>query len=216
MSNSDRLSFSEKWSKAWQVKAFQYKMIAGSIFLFALLAFFPVFFQIIEKRNGPVLNDIVLGNLPAYNMSIVIFIILWSATAYAFITKLQQPKEFIVFLWAYIFVSTSRLVTISIFPLNPPVNLIELKDPLSSPFYGMKIVTKDLFYSGHTSSLFLIFLVLRKPFEKVLTLMATLTIAFLLMLQHVHYTIDIIAAPLFTYIFFLLAKRFCRNAVENR
>ncbi|MBS1915640.1 MAG: hypothetical protein JST87_05140 [Bacteroidetes bacterium] len=215
MSNSDRLSFSERWSDALQVKPFRIKMIAGIILLILLLAFFPVFFQYIERRNGPVLHDMLLSNLPAFNMSVVIFLILWSATAYALITRLQKPNEFIVFLWAYIFVSLSRLLTISIFPLSPPVNLIELKDPLSTPFYGMKVVTKDLFYSGHTSSLFLIFLVMKKPFEKVLTLMATLSVAFLLMIQHVHYTIDIIAAPFFTYIFYRLAIRFSRSSISS-
>src|SRR5579863_8489593 len=212
MSNPDTLSFSARWNKAWQIKPFRQRLIAGTILLFATLAVFPIFFQYIEKRNGVTLNDIVLDYLPAYNMSSAIFIIMWTMTAYTFARSIRDPFNFIVFLWAYVIVSISRILSISLVALNPPANLVELRDPLSNTFYGMKIVTKDLFYSGHTSSIFLMFLVLKKPLDKALTLIATLFVATMLLIQHVHYTIDIIAAPFFTWIFYLLSKRFCRSA----
>ena len=215
MRNPHTLSLSARWNEAWQIRPFRLRMIAGTILLFATLAIFPIFFQYIEKRNGVTLNDIVLDYLPPHNMSIAIFLIMWTMTAYTFARSIRDPFNFIVFLWAYVIVSISRLLSISLVALNPPVNLVELKDPLSNTFYGMKIVTKDLFYSGHTSSIFLMFLVLKKPLEKVLTLMATLLVATMLLIQHVHYTIDIIAAPFFTWIFYLLAKSFCRSMVNS-
>ena len=113
----------------------------------------------------------------------------------------------IVFLWSYVIMSISRLVVITAVPLNPPAGLLELKDPISNTFYGMKVVTKDLFYSGHTSTVFLMFLCVKKRKDKITLLAATLLVGFLLLLQHVHYTIDVLAAPVFTFIIYFLVKR---------
>jgi len=82
-----------------------------------------------------------------------------------------------------------------------------LIDPLSNTFYGNATITKDLFFSGHISTIFLIFLCLKNKFDKVLTLTAAFFLAILLMLQHIHYVIDILAAPVFTYIAYIIARK---------
>lgn len=43
-----------------------------------ILTFFPWFFQTIEARNGILLNDWLLNQIPAYNVSLVIFICIWT------------------------------------------------------------------------------------------------------------------------------------------
>jgi PAP2 superfamily C-terminal len=201
-------SMTEKWQAAWRSKKFRNKIFAGFILLFITLATFPFFFQTIDERNGPVLNDWLLNILPAYNVSVAIFIIMWASTVFIFIRAFQNPDIFILFLWAYVMLSISRLLVISIVPLNPPVGLVELKDPISNTFYGMRVVTKDLFFSGHTSTLFLIFLCLKKKQDKIIMLSATFIVASLLLIQHVHYTIDVLAAPVFTYLIYRFAKRY--------
>src|ERR1700722_12788339 len=119
----------EKWGAAWQSAAFRRKTITGSVLFIIVLATFPFFFQTIEKRNGIVLNDWLLAQLPAYNMSAPIFIILWAATAFTILRLYQNPDIFITFLWAYLFLAVSRLLTISLVALDPPKGLVELKDP---------------------------------------------------------------------------------------
>ena len=95
----------------------------------------------------------------------------------------------------------------SLFPLNPPVGLVPLSDPFLKPFYGSNVITKDLFFSGHTGSVFLIFLILRKKWEKIFALVATILVGILLLIQHIHYTIDVIFAPVFVYVVYFLAKK---------
>ncbi|MCX6209264.1 MAG: phosphatase PAP2-related protein [Bacteroidetes bacterium] len=89
---------------------------------------------------------------------------------------------------------------------NPPKNLIALIDPITNTFYGGKFITKDLFYSGHTATIFLMYLVIDTKWLKNFFLVATLCVGVMVLVQHVHYTIDVIAAPFFTYLAYRLGK----------
>lgn len=152
-----------EWKNAWANQAFKSKAIIGSICLLFVLVSFPRFFAIIELRNGIVLNDAVLNKLPSADLSIPIFITIWS-TAFLLIRRIiQSPSLFLQFLLSFLFLSIVRIGTISFFPLDAPNGLIPLKDPISSLFYGKDIfITKDLFFSGHTATQFLMFLCLQK------------------------------------------------------
>ena len=111
----------------------------------------------------------------------------------------------------------SRMITITLIPLNPPIGLIPLKDPISSLFYGGTgvFITKDLFYSGHTSTQFLIFLCLTKRSDKIIAFIATITVGILVLIQHVHYTIDVLAAFVFTYVVIYLERRSLNRAAVS-
>ncbi|HEX3386290.1 MAG TPA: phosphatase PAP2-related protein, partial [Mucilaginibacter sp.] len=58
---------------------------------------------------------------------------------------------------------------------------------------------KDLFFSGHTSTMVLIYLCLQKRTDKLIALIAAFAVACLLLVQHIHYTIDVLAAPVVVY-----------------
>jgi hypothetical protein len=198
------LSQSKKnWLNALRLPYFRSLLIPGCILVAAILAAMPFFFQAIERRNGSMLNDWILDQMPSFNVSVAIFIIIWTMGLLSVFRAVRDPYIFIVFCWSYIFVSIFRAATISLIPLNPPTGLVELIDPISNTFYGHALVTKDLFFSGHTSTIFLMYLCMKKKGDKVLILAATFMLVFLLMIQHIHYVIDIVAAPLFTYISYL-------------
>lgn len=204
-------TYKEKWSASWQQPAFRKKLIAGLLLVIITLAILPIFFQAIEKRNGPVLNDWVLQWLPIADVSIPIFVFIWAATLVGLVRCVQEPDICIVLVWSYLLVCLSRLISIWVVTLNPPHNLIALIDPISNTFYGKKFVTKDLFYSGHTSSIFVIFLSLQKKGDKLFLLLATIAVGLLLLIQHVHYTIDVVTAPVFTLLCYYLAKKITAN-----
>jgi hypothetical protein len=106
------------------------------------------------------------------------------------------------------FVTVARVTCIALVPLSPPIGFIPLTDPLSGAFYGEANITKDLFFSGHTATLMTIFLCLRGKIDRLIGLLAVVTIAILLLIQHIHYTIDILAAPVIVYLVYSLTKRF--------
>src|SRR5262249_28485049 len=119
----------------------------------------------------------------------------------------QTPQLFLNFLWAYILLLIFRTVTITVIPLDPPSGLIPLVDPLSNFFYGDKFVTKDLFFSGHTSTVFLLCLNFRSSSDRKVALIATVVVAMLLLIQHVHYTLDVVGGFLFAWIAYWLTTR---------
>jgi len=201
------VSVQQRWVEAWRSKPFKHKLLGGVILMCVILSCFPLFFHHIENREGLVLNDFFLNLLPTYNVSVPIFTIIWAMGLLTLIRCIQQPQICLLFLWSFIFLSISRIITISLIPLNPPAELIELKDPLTNTFYGSKFITKDLFYSGHTATQFLMFLCLQKKTDKLLTLVSTLFIGVLVLVQHVHYTLDVIAAPPLTFLVFVVARR---------
>lgn len=201
-------SISDKWNTAWKIRKFRILTIIGILILVGILIYLPFFFAIIEKREGVFLIDPFLEKIPAFDVSIPTFIVIWSMSLLYARRCIQDPYLFVLALWSISLIYFSRLITISIFPLNPPNGLIPLNDPLANLFYGGvdKFIKKDLFYSGHTSIQFFMFLSLRKKTDKILAFSATLMIASFVLIQHIHYSIDVIGAFIFTYIFFRIGK----------
>src|SRR6185437_15345171 len=184
MSQSTFIEVKQEWQGAWSVPGFRSKMIIGVILVLATLSCFPIFFQWIEHRPGTPLADPILRWLPARNVSVPLFILIWSLSLLTLVRAIQTPRILLVFLWSYFLLSLLRMLTIYLLPLEPPANLIGLVDPLSNFFYGPKFITKDLFPSGHTSTMLLLFLCLNGKKDRRIALVVTFAVAFLLLVQH--------------------------------
>jgi hypothetical protein len=207
MPQSTFISLRQEWQGAWQLPSFRRRVIAGLIIIVSILSSFPVFFQHIERRHGIVLNDPILAMLDPHNVSLPLFIVIWAISGYAVYRAAQTPQMFLNFLWSFILLSLFRTLTISLVPLDPPAGLIPLVDPLSNFFYGDKFVTKDLFFSGHTSTVFLLYLTIPGRSDKKLALLATFVVVSLLLVQHVHYSLDIAGGFFFAWLSYFIAMR---------
>jgi PAP2 superfamily C-terminal len=207
MSVFENQSTKQKWKKAWASRRFRNKLITGFITIGLVLSAFPIFFQIIENRHGILLHDWLLNRIPSHDVSIFIFLLIWASTLLLLVRFVQDPEILQRFLWCYIFLCLLRMITISLFPLEPPENLLPLADPIANSFYGTHFVTRDLFFSGHTATVFLMALCLKKSSDKNLTFLASLCIGILVLVQHVHYTIDVVAAPVLTFGVYWLGRR---------
>ena len=196
------------WSEAWASPVFRKKVIVGVLLFAAILLILPSFFSVIEARQGIVLNDFLLHLIPSMDFSVLIFILVWSTFLLVLTRCIQQPAIFLMILYFLIFITLTRILTISIIPLDPPTGLIILKDPLTSLSYGGSgvFITKDLFFSGHTSNLFMFYLCLQKKRDKQFALFTSLLVGSLVLVQHVHYSIDVIGAIVFTYLLVKYSK----------
>jgi hypothetical protein len=195
------------WQEAWAAPAFRRLLFAGVVMILAILSIFPFYFQWIEHRHGIVINDFILRELPRLDVSIPLFIVIWGLSLLAIVRAVYSPRIFMTFIWAWIPLTLCRFLTITLIPLDPPAGLIGLTDPLSNFFYGPSFVTKDLFFSGHTSTVFLVFLCLPGKRDKLVAMMGTLVVGILLLVQHVHYTLDVLFAFPFGYLFWWISSR---------
>jgi hypothetical protein len=206
-------SIREAWGEAWKESSFRLS------FLLAMLTFsvFPwkaaTYFQWIQRREGIILNDFILEFIPPKNVSYPIFSIIYCTVIYLIVRLLATPKTFVWFAWAFNLETIFRFVTIYLVALNPPVGIVDLHDPVATLFiYGENmLITKDLFFSGHTATMVFAcyFLPLKK--EKITAIILTVILVVLLLIQHVHYTIDIIMAPLFTLLAIRIIKKWSKN-----
>ena len=96
------------------------------------------------------------------------------------------------------------MATLTFVALNPPEKLIAIVDPLSTAFYGKNFITKDLFFSGHTATMIIIFFCLEKRADRVFALFTSLLVATLVLVQHIHYTIDVVFAIPFAYLSYII------------
>ena len=200
-----------EWQAAWQDSSFKWPFLAGWAVVFLLLPMLPKFYQFIENREGVVLNDYLLRFLTPRNVSIPVFICVWMGALMITIRSLTTPRILLNYMYAYVVFILLRNVCLVLVPLNAPIGIIELKDPLTDLFYGGTFITKDLFFSGHTATMVIMFLSLHKKYDKLFCKIAAFVVAGLLLVQHVHYSIDILAAPFFAFLSFYLGQKWLQK-----
>lgn len=208
MPNTALYRLKQNWLTAYDTSLKQVKLLIGSILITAIINIMPGFFRGIEDRNGIVLNDWVLTHLPAYDVSIPIFALIWGMGILMAVRAFYKPAICTTYIWTLIFVCIARFISLTLVKLDPPTGLVPLVDPLTSYFYGHASITKDLFFSGHISTMVLIYLHLEKKRDKAIALIAALVVMALLLIQHIHYTMDVLAAPVIVYCCYRFARAF--------
>jgi hypothetical protein len=197
------------WGRAFENTRFRKKLVAGVILLVSILMLFPYFFAFIETRNGAILDDVLLRYIGPVDLSIPIFIVIWSTTLLFIFRSFYHPHIFLNVVYCLSFLSLVRMLSIYLTPLDPPSTIIAIKDPLTSITYGGKDVfmTKDLFFSGHTSNMLMLAMCLEKKLDKWWGYIAAVSVGILVLLQHAHYTIDVLAAFIITGFVVMTGKR---------
>ena len=188
------------WQKALQVRGFRYK-IGITLVLLILCAFLaPVLFQFIQQRPGILLDDYLLARLPTVDLSLWIFLLLYAFIFWGILSLAKEPDRFLLALQAYVLLTVLRFITLLLTPLEPPAAMAILIDPFVQRLFYQETITKDLFFSGHTSLLVLFTLTLPHGITRKIFFAASIAIAAMLLLQHAHYTVDVVLAPVFAWI----------------
>ena len=187
------------WRNSFEEKKFKNELIITIIFFVLISSFFTSFLTYNETRVGFTLNDPILNKLPSIDLTIFIFVFIYLSVLFGLFILIKSPSQLLFAFQIYSLVLLIRLCLMYLLPLNPPNGIIPLQDPFVELFGTGKTLLRDLFFSGHTATLFLLFLVIEKKTYKVFFLISTFLVAIALLFQHVHYTIDIVTAPFVVY-----------------
>lgn len=187
--------FKFNWKKFFSKKV-NFLELSFAICYFLLISFlFKKYLVVYETIPGIQLYDVLLNFFKPADVSLYIFVILYTVIFYNYLFLLAYPRMLVCF---FIFYSTClliRFILLTFINLEPPLMYVEFSDPIlsSSTYEGIKI-TKDLFFSGHMVTAFCAYFAMPNRKIKILYLVASIVLALLLIIQHVHYTIDIVGA----------------------
>ncbi|MBN1301458.1 MAG: phosphatase PAP2 family protein [Melioribacteraceae bacterium] len=191
------MSFKQEWKKHFAVTRRRYLFAASLFFLIVVLIILPFFLQFVENREGFSFEDPMLVLFDPLDVTWATFAIIYGALMLAVLYFIRRPNLLQKAVLTYAILASSRMIAMYLLPLNPPLTMIPLEDPFVQFFGPGEVLTKDLFFSGHTSTLFMLYLIAEKKLLKSVFLISTLLVGTFVILQHVHYSIDVFAAPFF-------------------
>jgi hypothetical protein len=185
--------------------------IAFSVACLTMMVFYmPVYYRdIIGPKQGLYLDDPLLKLFKPIDWSALIFLILYLSVAHLVFSSIRNPNMLLVALTTYFIIAPIRMLTMYLFTLEPPKEMILLIDPvIAFLVYPDSGFAKDLFFSGHVSAMTAMALVEGNRIARMIKFIAACLVGLLLAWQQVHYTIDLLVAPLVTYIIFLGVQKF--------
>ena len=195
------------WREALRQRSFRFLCATAVIFLVVILVLYSTFLRYIDTRQGSVLDDPILKMIAPQDFSTLTFVVIYGSLLGGIFSLVPSPRHLVIALIAYASMVMIRMGAMYALPLDPPEGLIILRDPLVEVFGPGAVLTRDLFFSGHTATLFILFLTARTTLLRVMFISAMIIVAALLLWQHVHYTVDVLAAPFFTLPAYLTARR---------
>ena len=196
------------WSELIRTTRGKWAIAFCFVTLLIVIFYLPHFYgSVITPKPGLFLNDFFLNLFIPYNWSVIIFTIIYLSIVQTVISVYKKPGLILLGLTTYFGVTIIRMVTMYLWTLEPPLDMIFLTDPISTKFYPSGNFAKDMFFSGHVSTMMVLVLIERNRVARIAKIRGTMVIAFFLAWQHVHYTVDLVVAPIVTYGVFFTAKK---------
>jgi membrane-associated phospholipid phosphatase len=200
------------WKIAFSNEHFRNRFLVSVIVLLIILTGFASLLAYIETRQGHSFYDPILNFIKPRDVSDFIFFVTYSAALIGLIYAFLSPYKFLHLIQMYGALTLLRVITLFFIPLEPPTAIIPLRDTiLTHTFYAGNEHLKDLFFSGHAATLFLFYFFTVNKVLKYTFLAAAIAVSIGVMVQHVHYSYDVIAAPIFAYIAYRIITKFSKH-----
>lgn len=192
------------------VKSFEQLKTNKSLLPLIGITLFMVIFGIVgttyflaynETRPGLSLYDPIINWIGPVQLSRPIFIVTYSCILLGLVASMTTPERIIRTQIAICCLLFFRMVCLLLLPLEPPQGIIPLEDPLlMHTTYGNQVLLKDLFFSGHTASVVILYHLAQNKKIKTFLLIMSMIIGSMLIIQHVHYTVDVLMAYAFAHL----------------
>lgn len=198
------------WLKRWKEflshRRLRYEFIITVLLLVLTVYSFSRYLIFNETRAGAIIDDPLQMHFTAVDLNLPIFFAIYSSLLIALIAFSYNPRQLMMAFQTYTLLVILRMSSMYLIPLDPPKECIDLQDPVVFMMgTGMKIV-KDLFFSGHTSTSFMLFQIARNKYLKLYFLAATITVGISVVVQKAHYTIDVVAGLVYSYAAYQMIK----------
>ena len=200
------------WKIAFSDKYFRNRFFISLILVSVILTGFAFLLAYIETRQGHTFYDPILNFIKPRDVSDFIFFVTYLTALVGVIYSIISPYRFLHLIQMYGSLTLLRVITLLFVPLDPPTAIIPLRDAfLTHTFYAGSENLKDLFFSGHAATLFLFFFFTNNRIIKVLFLISAIAVSIGVVVQHVHYSYDVMAAPIFAYIAYRVITKFSKH-----
>lgn len=186
------------WRDALQSPRFVFEGVLSVIILLVSLYSCREVIQYAHTRPGVPLDDPILKAIGPVSLRWPVFIVLWGSLCAGLLDLCRTPSRLLMGMQAAAVLAFLRAVALYLVPLEPLPTIIPLADPVAMLRTDAGLpITNDLFFSGHTATLFLLFLAVESSRLKGLLLAGTVFAGTGVLLMHVHYSADVFAAPFF-------------------
>jgi hypothetical protein len=191
----------EVWSKAWSSRSFRNQLVLTLLFFIGVCMHQFHYLREWQARPGIQINDMILNLLRPYDFSIPIFVLEYSTLFMVFLSLFPAPDRMVKGFQMFALALLARTMSVYLIPLEQPQDMIALNDPMANLFLHTKevFVSKDLFFSGHVLAITLLMLIATNKYLKAYALISAVVVGVLIMWQHVHYSMDVLFAPLVSY-----------------
>jgi|WetSurMetagenome_2_1015567.scaffolds.fasta_scaffold229146_2 membrane-associated phospholipid phosphatase len=170
-------------------------VVAGAGLNFASEAYLHNYMS--EGKSLPMLSDLILDNLPFYNVSLIydIFCLIPIVLVLIYFVHKKDYDRIPMFL----LMSGTFYIVRSVFIVLTPFGNPPMFNGSDSLFHGFSYFELGVYPSGHTGNVFLMFLLVKDRTYKWLILACLIIVIISLFLARGHYSIDILSGLFFSY-----------------
>ncbi len=191
-------------------KPFITSLVWGMLFLLAgvVITYFAIVYATQSASSS--VTDIILSNIPVFDVDGIFIwgpVIFWVlAAGYVFLRPRTMPFTFKA-IGLFLVIRSFFVILTHIRPFPTHVHI-----DMTTGISGVFMSGSDLFFSSHTGLPFLMALVFWDDmYMRIFSIIASIFFGVIVLMAHVHYSIDVFAAFFITYTIFHIARRWFKK-----